>query len=500
MTCFVTQIDGIAPPDVEEVPLLTTCVDENSAKIYSLLGEVERFFLGINIQDGQVSIKVPFSAIFDEKDIVFDETTSRQITIISGGRRRRLTSSIGVKQVLIVRVSSDQEPETSVTSSEEQLYTDFFTDENNLREVYRKCSNDKLILNPATGSSVHNGVLTIKPPENICAMGWKDVGNYAVAEIASLDWSADFKTIIMPDCVNFEGAAAWGETPGDTTWILSKYSSYPVTQVHEFGHNLSHRHSGKGTSEYGDDTGYMGNKASWTDAGSKMCFNGAKLWYFQWYSDFHRSVNPNTISYAGKLVGITDVQSGEIATDSENDVIIRLFGEAEQLFVIFNRSESFNSQVAEGDRVTITEQANEYSVSMLKASLGEGEEYITADGSVIKNCGISYGSPYVANVIIYKPGFTSAVCSDDFSSSFTTTTSSGTSVSASTSNSDINESSVSSDVNSICSDVPYWHDSDGPAFNCAWYGAKSDRCELFGSSYSNMGFTAQTACCKCKQK
>lgn len=498
MNCLVTQVDGIAPPEVEDPPLLNTCVEEVSGETYSLLGDVERFFLGVDLKDGQVAIKVPYSAVFNERDIIFDTSTSRQITITSGGRRRRLMTSTGIKQIVVVRVSSDSNPQTSVERNAEQLYTDFFTDENNLREVYRQCSNEQLILNPATGTSLTNGVLTIQPPTNVCSMGWRDVGNFAVAKMTSLDWVADFKVIIMPDCVDFGTAAAWGETPGNTIWIPSRYSSYPVTQVHEFGHNLGHRHSGKGISPYGDDTDYMGNKASWSDVGSKLCFNGAKLWYFQWYSDFHRTVNPAVNAYEGQLAGITDVRSGEVTPQSGKDVIVRLIGETEQLFILFNRSELFNSQVAEADRITITAQASEYNSSMLVASLGVGEEFTTSDGSIIKNCGITYGSPDFAYIIIYRPGVTSAVCTFNDVSSSDFDVSSGLSTNSTNTSTTTIISSSGNETTAVCSDVSDWYDADGPYFNCEWYGARPDRCKLYGRSYANFGYTANQACCQCK--
>jgi hypothetical protein len=49
----------------------------------------------------------------------------------------------------------------------------------------------------------------------------------------------------------------------------------------------------------------------------------------------------------------------------------------------------------------------------------------------------------------------------------------------------------------ICTDLDGWYDSDGPIFNCEWY-SKFERCEKYGSMYSNGGYTANEACCSCK--
>ena len=50
-----------------------------------------------------------------------------------------------------------------------------------------------------------------------------------------------------------------------------------------------------------------------------------------------------------------------------------------------------------------------------------------------------------------------------------------------------------------CVDDPVeWYDSDGPVYNCAWYGApESSYCTSYGNSYVNFGRTANEACCVC---
>jgi hypothetical protein len=42
-----------------------------------------------------------------------------------------------------------------------------------------------------------------------------------------------------------------------------------------------------------------------------------------------------------------------------------------------------------------------------------------------------------------------------------------------------------------------WYDSDGPYFDCDWYGSSSTFCSSYGNSYENFGFTANQACCAC---
>lgn len=47
-----------------------------------------------------------------------------------------------------------------------------------------------------------------------------------------------------------------------------------------------------------------------------------------------------------------------------------------------------------------------------------------------------------------------------------------------------------------CEDVPGWHDSDGPTYDCNFY-AEGRNCQRFDSDYENFGYTAREACCAC---
>lgn len=52
---------------------------------------------------------------------------------------------------------------------------------------------------------------------------------------------------------------------------------------------------------------------------------------------------------------------------------------------------------------------------------------------------------------------------------------------------------------SICTDVIDWYDSDGPTYNCEWYGESmtAERCRDYGNTNGNFGYTASRACCAC---
>lgn len=57
-----------------------------------------------------------------------------------------------------------------------------------------------------------------------------------------------------------------------------------------------------------------------------------------------------------------------------------------------------------------------------------------------------------------------------------------------------------SNAPSSCVDVAGWYDSDGPEYSCRWYELNpSSHCYSHGNSYDNFDYTANTACCACKE-
>ena len=66
----------------------------------------------------------------------------------------------------------------------------------------------------------------------------------------------------------------------------------------------------------------MGNKGSWSDAGTNFCFNAAKTWANKWYESYHVTVDPSSATYDGTLVGINAVKDGTIAAGQ--DIVLKI--------------------------------------------------------------------------------------------------------------------------------------------------------------------------------
>ena len=98
--------------------------------------------------------------------------------------------------------------------------------------MYWRCSRRKLEFIPATP----NAVITIVPPSDVCGMKWREAGDYAIDELQNQFEYIDrsHTLIVMPNCVDFEGAAAWAESPGSKSWYRSLYASLPLVSCGTF--------------------------------------------------------------------------------------------------------------------------------------------------------------------------------------------------------------------------------------------------------------------------
>lgn len=99
--------------------------------------------------------------------------------------QRRLKT--GERSVLVVRI---QAADATTGFSESDLSNSVFgtgNDEVNLRDQYLKCSHDQLTFNPATGSGVNNGVVTVDiRPETITGRDDGEIRNIVNTKLAEM--------------------------------------------------------------------------------------------------------------------------------------------------------------------------------------------------------------------------------------------------------------------------------------------------------------------------
>jgi len=104
--------------------------------VFSLEGNTDEFFHGLDLSHGDVRIKVPIDAVSDHDIIEINDTSSTQIVITyTGDDRRKLVQSptIGSMFVLVIRVSDDTDStgRKKVAQSASKLTEDIFDWRNN---------------------------------------------------------------------------------------------------------------------------------------------------------------------------------------------------------------------------------------------------------------------------------------------------------------------------------------------------------------------------------
>lgn len=186
----------------------------------------------------------------------------------------------------------------------------------------------------------------------------------------------DHYMYVLPndDCVNFSGGEAWGQIGGRITWVQSKSQAFPIVQVHEVGHNIGFQHSGTPGISYADGTDYMSNKAVWDKEGNKMCFNGAKLWYSNWYPNDNQAIRATTNDQTFKIVPLADVRKNRRISGGKLVVSVR--SSTTHLYVWFNRAKQVNSGVKEDRNKVVVNNQSAFSMTSQKlAALSGGQTY-----------------------------------------------------------------------------------------------------------------------------
>ncbi|GFH61429.1 hypothetical protein CTEN210_17905 [Chaetoceros tenuissimus] len=407
--CVVFENDGVSLPEQDELPQSLLCEEDYEedtfgGTMYSLVGETASFFQEVNLDNGDVQIRFPEELVNLHDEVHFNEGTVSQITITFTGndRRRKLVSlpSKGTMRLLIIAVG--------VPQSAYQIAVDTFGKNNrNLRNIYKNCSGNQLKINPSQVKGAVHGVLTIPPPANVCSYNYVKLSNYAKyhskAMAAYGTATIDHYMFVLPNdnCVNFRGGQAWGEIGGRTTWVQANSQAFPIVQVHEVGHNMGFQHSATLTNSYGDGTDYMSNKAVWDKEGNKMCFNGAKLWYFNWYPNDNQLVRATTSTQTFKVVPLADVRKNRRISGGK--LVLSVRSTSAHLFIWFNRAKQVNSGVThDRNKVVVNMQSGKSMSSHKLSALSGGQTYTyhnfeNGKTLYIKVNSINYSSnPYVA--------------------------------------------------------------------------------------------------------
>ena len=69
-----------------------------------------------------------------------------------------------------------------------------------------------------------------------------------------------------------------------------------------------------------------------------------------WYSDGHVTINAQSSSFSGKLIGIDDYDQGNLG---DNKIIVKVEGADTDHYVMFNLATGINAEVEEGGNLVL---------------------------------------------------------------------------------------------------------------------------------------------------
>ena len=249
----------------------------------------------------------------------------------------------------------------------------------NLKSRFADCSYGKLTFNPATGPNIVDGVAEIDIGTAVVGATYSSIENLvtqlAPNVVGSLSQYDHVAYCIPRGTVTSTGSANW-VAYGYFNWYRTVYNGewcgYVSGQMHEVGHNLNLHHSGQGTNEYGDQSGYMGYSYSQHE-GPSMCFNAAKNNELGWYGDRQLTLDGSAAAVV-QLAGLSEYA----LTTVDYTVVLKILTPSQtnrDLYLAYNRAAGINSGTAEfANRVTVVSagEPGTRSISTLDYSIAAG--------------------------------------------------------------------------------------------------------------------------------
>jgi len=405
--CAIYEVHGmpISPhaPGMEHI----RCVTDNGINFEVINAPKDFMDSG---GSGQIKISVPPSNLLNG---AIDLAAGEGMVVQYQNSRYRAPDREGDFRMAVIRVTDRNN--VSPDKSASDLSDDIFGtngDPLNLVTGYNECSGGKVRFSPGVGTDIVDGVMELTlDNKSISGQSSYTVENWVTEALSNKQgWNLNAHTHVMyilPEAVNFGGAAAYAYLGSYTSVFWNKYASMHLVLMHEIGHNFDHLHSGENNASYGDETCMLGAHV-YADDSPRSCFNGAKSWWFGWYSDRHIQVTPTSSNFLGKLLSIHDYLNDETNANDQK-TIIRVTGSSEtDLYIMYNRAEGINSEVpGYKDMVTIVEQDGDASQSWVKGGLSSGQIYEQNNWNnsgrklIIKVCDTVMGRPDYASVIIY---------------------------------------------------------------------------------------------------
>jgi len=401
-----------ATPGVQGTETLG-CVTDNEI-LYTVTNVPANFFAGNPFVSGSFRISVLNSCVSESGSIINLSEGDGQI--LASNLENRMARQKSVRSLIVMRVIDSRSIGPTLTRGD--LADGIFGtagDVLNLSSGYDNCSGGKQKFEPGVFDQAINGVMDLQLSVSTSGLSASQVETLARAAMDQVpgfnSGSYDHIMFVLDPTINLLAYAYinWKYSVFQDLW-----AARPSALIHELGHNLGYLHSGQGTDQYGDQSGLMGYSYS-NDEGPIMCFNAAKSWYLNWYSN----VDINPVNTNGNvelnLIGIDDYVNG--VSDSTHTTVVKISGGSEDLYLMYNRRKGINSGTAEfRDTVNIVAQNGRTAQSWARAQLSTAGEYKVNDFGgiggelVIKVCELVAGTPDIARTLIYHTNVTPMFC------------------------------------------------------------------------------------------
>lgn len=319
----------------------------------------------LNLQDDDQSWVLISDCLVDEANAFIAVLPNATVTVVTNDddsdRRRRLAPSIGESTVLILRITYQGK---GPTISADDLANSVFGLGNhppaslNLASQMEACSFGKLVLVPAVGNGIVNGVAElainkqVSGDHSVLALENLVIGK-ANARFGTLSKTYEHVFVVVPetDSLKYDGGSflAYAFVRGYLSVYSDQWAGSITVLAHEIGHNMNLHHAGtlKDGKEYGDVTGYMGFA---TSQEIKSCFNAQKHWALGWFKDRALSLVVEDLPWAGYLAAFVDYDM----TTSDQYVLVNVGQSDPRLFLQYNRAKGINADTREHrDQVVI---------------------------------------------------------------------------------------------------------------------------------------------------
>jgi Gametolysin peptidase M11 len=251
--------------------------------------------------------------------------------------------------VLVVRILAAGVSDSDGSILENELRNVLFDDANySVQRQMQDCSGGRVILqlqqivsvtvSSVSSTSSDTDAWTSAAAEQVLSQHFTMQDESVMGYKEQLRHLADHVLLILPETfpsAQFVANAEVGRSlcVFSIEWIHS-LSAY----MHEMGHNMGLRHSGKGDSQpYADRTGYMGVSTPIAWAPQK-CYNAAQHWQLGWYSEHQWSLVNQDIS-SPRLISLAAFPDHQKVSPSQYAILLQV---TDNIYLQFNRAKSYN--------------------------------------------------------------------------------------------------------------------------------------------------------------